>query len=104
VTDILTAAEMALLAAIFALKDDAYGLAVYHEACKGFKIKYGSLYPILDRLENQGLISSTPISDGTGGRPRRYFRLEGPGYRAFNESSAAYARLGKVPLLAPGRA
>jgi PadR family transcriptional regulator, regulatory protein PadR len=104
--EVLSPVEMALLAAVSSLSDEAYGLAVYERACKesGVKIAYGSLYPTLDRLQDNGLVSSRLESDSRrGGRPRRYFQLEAAGQRAYNSSRVTYAKLAQSEL-APGQA
>jgi DNA-binding PadR family transcriptional regulator len=99
--DLLTPVEMALIGAIAALADGAYGRAIHQTASKesGLRIPYGSLYVTLHRLEKAGLISSTAVSDPhKGGRPRRYFRVEAAGKRAYGAARVAYARLSKMPL------
>ena len=49
---------------------------------KATGIKSGSLYPILDRLENEGWIEGAWEAEGVGGRPpRRYYKLTGLGQR-----------------------
>lgn len=50
---------------------------------KGLDIEQGTLYPLLRRLEKQGLLdSSWQIEDS---RPRRYYVLSRKGIEAFNK-------------------
>jgi len=103
-SDVLKPTEMAFISAIAALGENAFGLAIYEQACKAAetKISYGSLYPTLDRLESAGLISSKHVPDPVrGGRPRRYFELDAAGVRAHNSTLAAYKKLAQLPALNP---
>jgi PadR family transcriptional regulator PadR len=88
VSELLSSLEMVLLGSILELgPDDAYGLAIWNRA-KGIagamNIAYGSLYPTLDRLEQKGFVSSVTVAQRSGGRPRRYFRVEASGESAYH--------------------
>lgn len=55
-----------------------------HDLMKAAKLASGTLYPMLARLESEGLVSSEwePRHDDAGGRPpRKYYRLTGEGAR-----------------------
>lgn len=73
--------------------DQHYGYDLMTKA----KLKSGSLYPILDRLEHHGLVASAweDIDPKVAGRaPRRYYRLTAEGIRrAEEELRAAQASL-----------
>jgi DNA-binding PadR family transcriptional regulator len=51
-----------------------------YQLCKQLDIKPGSLYPILMRLADRGLLETTWASDAAPGRPPRHlYRLTGSG-------------------------
>jgi DNA-binding PadR family transcriptional regulator len=60
------------------LREEQYGYSLKRSlAEKGFEIDEGTLYPLLRRLEGQGLLKSTwRVEDG---RPRRYYQLNAQG-------------------------
>jgi DNA-binding PadR family transcriptional regulator len=74
-----------VLAALSQLGDWQYGYSLRQSlATRGMEIEEGTLYPLLRRLESQGLLlSEWRIEEGP---PRRYYKLS-PGGRAL------YARL-----------
>src|SRR5215218_594086 len=93
---------LAVLAAL--LRDPAgrhYGLELTREA----KLRTGSLYPILARLEDAGWVDGTweDVDPSVEGRPRRrYYRLTGLGVsKAKAALQEAMEQLGATSLL-PG--
>ncbi len=74
-----------VLAALSQLRSWQYGYSLRQAlAGRGMPIEEGTLYPLLRRLETQGLLESEwRIEDGP---PRRYYRLSA-------EGSALYSRL-----------
>lgn len=69
--------------AVVRLGNEAHGLSIRQEIERvtGRTISPGALYTTMDRLEQQGLISSR-ISDETpasGGRRRKYYQVEPDG-------------------------
>ena len=53
-----------------------------YDLMKAAKLPSGTLYPMLSRLQDEGLVTSeweTPTQEGQ--RPRRYYRLTGDGIR-----------------------
>lgn len=73
-----------------------YGLEIMRLA----DIKSGTLYPILERLEEAGWISGEWGDDSSGPR-RRYYTLTGEGAR---EASAAVLKRWQSTKLRPGLA
>jgi len=67
------------LAILSQLDEDQYGYSLKQSlAEQGMEINEGTLYPLLRRLEDQGLLESDwQIVDGK--RPRRYYRLNQTG-------------------------
>lgn len=67
-----------VLAALNQLKEAKYGYALINSlAEKGLEIDQGTLYPLLRRLEAQGLLQSEWNVEGS--RPRRYYILSEDG-------------------------
>jgi len=85
--DLIAASATALLLAILQ-KGPSYGYAIIQEvrALSGGDLEWseGMLYPVLHRLEDQGLIESYEERGDTG-RKRKYYRLRPDGRRALAE-------------------
>lgn len=63
-----------VLATLSQLEQARYGYALIQElGAHGLEIEQGTLYPLLRRLEEQGLLMSEWNVEGS--RPRRYYRL-----------------------------
>jgi len=52
----------------------------------------GTLYPLLTRLKNDGLLTYRWV-ESTGGPPRKYFTLTAEGQEFLNEMTVAYKEL-----------
>ncbi len=66
------------LAALACLQQPKYGYALIDElAQRGLEIDQGTLYPLLRRLEEQGLLQSEWKVEGS--RPRRYYVISPSG-------------------------
>ena len=97
-----------ILLSILRVGDEAYGVPVAREIenTGGRSVVLGAVYAALDRLETNGLVSST-IGDPTparGGRAKRFFRLTPAGLRAVRQTRRALTRLWQgVPQLEGGR-
>lgn len=78
-----------VLAALSQLRRPRYGYALRQAlAERGLPIEEGTLYPLLRRLEAQGLLSSEwKIEDGS---PRRYYALNAEGSRLFERLTASW--------------
>ncbi len=64
-----------------------------YELGKEVDLEAGTLYPILMRLSDRGLLEATWEADPPVGRPRRHmYRITGAGERAAAEAQAAVAR------------
>ena len=78
-----------------------------YELCQQLDLKAGSMYPILIRLTDRGLLETTWETDTPAGRPPRHlYRLTGPG-RAMATELAATPRpapaANPAPPAAPAR-
>ena len=84
-----------VLAVLTRLHDEQYGYSLKKGlADRGLDIDEGTLYPLLRRLEAQGLLKSAwRVEDG---RPRRYYRLNAKGERVEREMTAEWRALAAV--------
>jgi PadR family transcriptional regulator PadR len=107
--DYLTDFELMILLSILRLGDEAYGVPIAREieTTGGRTVVVAAVYAALDRLEANGLASST-IGDPTparGGRAKRYFRVTPAGLKAVRQTRRALTQLWEgVPQLEGGRA
>ena len=93
----LTQTELMILLAIVRLKDGAYGVPISAEilARTGREVAAASVYAILERLEDQGLVASM-LGEATamrGGRAKTYFRLTAKGIAQVRETQHALQQL-----------
>jgi len=84
-----------VLAALSQLRDEQYGYSLRQAlAARGMEIEEGTLYPLLRRLESQGLLTSHwRIQDGP---PRRYYVLSAEGVRLYAQLSNSWRSLSGV--------
>jgi PadR family transcriptional regulator PadR len=80
---------LAVLAVV--AQGDTYGYAVAQELqAAGFgEVKGGTLYPVLNRLEAQGLLESS-WREGVGGPGRKFFAVTAAGREYLAERAAAW--------------
>jgi PadR family transcriptional regulator, regulatory protein PadR len=81
-----------VLAVLSQLRSAQYGYSLRQAlAEQGMSIEEGTLYPLLRRLEEQGLLASDwRIEDGP---PRRYYKLSQRGVRLFGELTGSWRAL-----------
>jgi PadR family transcriptional regulator, regulatory protein PadR len=81
-----------VLAVLSQLRTPQYGYSLRQAlAEEGMAIEEGTLYPLLRRLESQGLLASEwRIEDGP---PRRYYTLNPEGVRHYASLRASWATL-----------
>jgi DNA-binding PadR family transcriptional regulator len=101
---LLTDFELMILIAILRVGDEAYGVQIAREIeeTSGRRVLLGAAYAALDRLERNGLVSSTVGSPTPerGGRAKRFFRVTPRGLRAARETRRAFVALWQdVPQL-----
>ena len=84
-----------VLAVLSQLRDAQYGYSLRQAlAERGMPIEEGTLYPLLRRLETQGLLASEwRIEDGP---PRRYYMLSAHGADIHRDLTAAWGSLTSV--------
>jgi PadR family transcriptional regulator PadR len=84
-----------VLAALSQLKEEKYGYALISRlAEKGLDIEQGTLYPLLRRLEDQGLLESEWNVEGS--RPRRYYQLSDDGETMLDDLTGDWHQLTDV--------
>ena len=84
-----------VLAVLSQLKEEKYGYALISSlAERGLEIDQGTLYPLLRRLESQGLLDSAWNVEGS--RPRRYYVIGTAGLRVLEALSADWQSLIQV--------
>jgi PadR family transcriptional regulator, regulatory protein PadR len=93
----LTDFELMILLAILRIGDQAYGVPIAREIEETGRrsVLLGAIYTALDRLEENGLVTST-YGDPTperGGRAKRFFKVTGKGLTAVKETQRAFTAL-----------
>jgi DNA-binding PadR family transcriptional regulator len=84
-----------VLAVLSQLKREQYGYSLKNSLLdRGLTIDEGTLYPLLRRLESQGLLQSTWKLEGS--RPRRYYQLNKLGEEALSILSSDWAELART--------
>jgi DNA-binding PadR family transcriptional regulator len=105
----LTDFELMILLAILRIGDDAYGVPIAKEIenTGGRTALLGAIYAALDRLEENGLVTSS-YGDPTperGGRAKRYFKVTAKGLKAVKDTRRAFTALWSgIPQLKGGTA
>jgi PadR family transcriptional regulator, regulatory protein PadR len=105
----LTDFELMILLAILRIGENAYGvpIAAEIEETGGRTVLVGAIYAALDRLEENGLVTSA-YGDPTperGGRAKRFFTVTGKGLKAVRDAKSAFTALWSgIPALRRGSA
>ncbi len=92
-----------VVAALALLRSPEYGYALLEELGRsGVEVDANTLYPLLRRLEKQGLLTST--WDTSGERPRKYYQVSEAGTMCLRILTDEWSRLDAslAPLLANG--
>jgi len=84
-----------ILGVLSQLPESQYGYSLVQilEA-KGFPVEPGTLYPLLRRLEKQGLLESS--WDTSESRPRKYYRHSAKGKVIYEELCEEWQNLNKI--------
>lgn len=89
----LTLIEQQILLAILIQHPNAYGVSIRDEIKKRTERDYsfGSIYAVLERLGDRGLIASREgeVTAARGGRRKQYFTITAPGQLALQASLRA---------------
>ena len=87
--------------------DDPAAPRYGYDLMKAAGLPSGTLYPMLARLQDEGLVTSRwepQPADGTGRPPRRYYQLTAEGTRAARAELARARRVVAAVRVAPGTA
>jgi DNA-binding PadR family transcriptional regulator len=80
-----------VLAVLSRLRTPQYGYSLRQALdAGGMPIEEGTLYPLLRRLESQGVLESSWRTDASS--PRRYYRLSPDGERLYDELRETWRR------------
>jgi PadR family transcriptional regulator, regulatory protein PadR len=91
-------------AVVLALADEPATWRYGYELCQQLQLKAGSVYPILMRLADRGLLETAWETQAPAGRPPRHlYRLTGPG-RVMAAELAAAAEAVPAKAVRPGGA
>jgi len=84
-----------VLAVLSQLRDEQYGYSLKKSLARaGLEIDEGTLYPLMRRLETQGLLKSRwRVEDA---RPRRYYQISSRGEATLRELTVEWKELAKV--------
>ena len=104
---LLTRTEEIILAAVWTLKENAYGIAInrFINRRTGLNWKFGSIYTPLGRLVKNGYIRTYEgePSPERGGRRKIYYELTEDGLEALQEIQRVHEAVWKhVPTLETG--
>jgi PadR family transcriptional regulator PadR len=102
--ELLTDFELMILLAALRLVDEAYGVRIAREIqdTSGRRVLLGAAYAALDRLERNGLVSSSlgGATQERGGRAKRFFRVTPRGLRAVRDTREALTAMWRdIPQL-----
>ncbi len=91
-----------ILSVLAVLRRQQYGYSLVAELeANGIAIEAGTLYPLLRRLEKQGLLDSEWTVDQN--RPRRYYVLNRQGEAVLEQLTSEWRRLDEVLEALVGR-
>jgi PadR family transcriptional regulator, regulatory protein PadR len=80
-------------AVVLALAEEPATWRYGYELCQQLQLKAGSVYPILMRLADRGLLETAWETEAPAGRPPRHlYRLTGPGRAMAAELATAAGR------------
>ena len=71
-------------------RQDAYGYEIASRLAEGIEMGEGTIYPLMRRLQNDGLVE-TYLVESSSGPSRKYYRLTEAGRSSFNSQKAAWA-------------
>ena len=79
-------------------KKEMYGYELVAELNRqgdSFSIKEGTLYPILYRLEDDGLMVTRWVQSASRGQPKKYYSVTGKGEQVMRESYAQWKAIAR---------
>ena len=86
-----------VLSVLSQLQTPQYGYSLVEQLRdRGIPVEAGTLYPLLRRMESQGLLESTWETDGS--KPRKYYGLTGAGLRMLKLLSREWQSVTKAMI------
>ncbi|MGI6778891.1 MAG: PadR family transcriptional regulator [Acetivibrionales bacterium] len=85
--------ELCVLSVLY--RNDCYGYDVSDYLSKRIDISDGTVYPILRKLKNEGLVT-TYLSEESGGPPRKYYKLTDLGRKQYLSDKAEWLKFIKT--------
>ena len=71
-------------------REDAYAYEIASRLMAEIGMGEGTIYPLMRRMQNDGLVSSYLV-ESTGGAPRKYYRLTDEGRATFTAQRAEWS-------------
>ena len=82
---------------IIKLKERIYGFDLIEELKKyDLPIKEGTLYPLLNRMTTEGMLSSVWETENTSGHPRKFYSLTQKGVKILNMMQEEYDKMWEI--------
>ena len=75
--------------------EDRYGYEISDRLSRRVDIADGTVYPILRKLKNEGLLT-TYLQEESGGPPRKYYSLTALGRETYEKEKAEYLRFAQA--------
>lgn len=75
--------------------EDRYGYEISDRLSRRVDIADGTVYPILRKLKNEGLLT-TYLQEESGGPPRKYYSLTALGRETYEKDKAEYLRFARA--------
>ncbi len=85
--------EMCVLALL--ARGDGYAYDIAARLAKGIDMGEGTIYPLMRRLQQDGLVD-TYLQESASGPPRKYYRLTSAGHASFAAQKAEWAAFAKA--------
>lgn len=80
--------EMCVLALL--ARHDSYAYEIVSSLADGVEMSEGTIYPLMRRLQNDGLVS-TYLVESDSGPPRKYYRLTDKGVETLQQMKQEWA-------------
>jgi PadR family transcriptional regulator, regulatory protein PadR len=76
-------------------RGDGYAYDIASRLAKGIDMGEGTIYPLMRRLQQDGLVD-TYLQESASGPPRKYYRLTDAGKRSFESQKTEWAAFSKA--------
>lgn len=76
-------------------RGDGYAYDIASRLAKGIDMGEGTIYPLMRRLQQDGLVD-TYLQESASGPPRKYYRLTDAGKRTFESQKVEWSAFSKA--------